>query len=203
MEVILTMSEIDKNKMIPQYLEDLVLTIRKIIYFVGDDAQREGLKDTPIRMIRSWQKLFEGYDRDPKELLKVFDKETYDEMVILKDVEFYSTCEHHFLPFYGKAHIAYIPKKKVIGVSKLARLLEIYSRRLQIQERIAEQVTSFLMKELKCHGAACILEGIHFCMTSRGIQKQNSKMITSSLKGVFKNQKPREEFINLIRKGTL
>ncbi len=178
--------------------DNMLNLIKNMITYIGDDPDREGLRGTPNRVLESWKKLFGGYKQNPKELLKTFDKETYSQMVILKDIEFYSTCEHHMLPFFGKAHIAYIPKKKVIGISKLARLLETFSRRLQIQERICEQVTNFLMQELKADGAGCILEGIHFCMTSRGIEKQHSKMITSSLEGSFKKPEVRQEFINLI-----
>lgn len=178
------------------YIEE---NVREIMEYLGEDTYREGLVETPKRVRKSWEKLYGGYDMDPKDLLKTFDKETYSQMVVLKDIEFYSTCEHHMLPFFGKAHIAYIPRKKVIGVSKLARLLEIYARRLQIQERIGEQVTSFLMKELKAKGAACVLEAQHFCMTSRGVEKQNAKMVTSSLKGVFmKEPETRQEFFSMI-----
>jgi GTP cyclohydrolase I len=178
--------------------KDIEEHIIRQLEYIGEDTNREGLKETPKRVVKSWEKLYGGYKQDPKELLKTFDKETYDQMIILKDIEFYSTCEHHLLNFSGKAHIAYIPKKKVIGVSKLARLLEIYSRRLQIQERIGEQITDFLMKELEVEGAGCILEAQHLCMTSRGIQKQHSKMITSSLQGTFRDSEVRQEFINLI-----
>lgn len=186
----------EKNQQSQEYIEE---SVREIMEYIGEDVDREGLVETPKRVRKSWDKLYGGYDMDPKDLLKTFDKETYSQMVVLKDIEFYSTCEHHMLPFFGKAHIAYIPGKKVIGVSKLARLLEIYARRLQIQERIGEQVTTFLMKELKAKGAACVLEAQHFCMTSRGVEKQNAKMVTSSLKGVFlKEAETRQEFFSMI-----
>lgn len=188
----------EKNQAAKEYIEE---SVREIMEYIGEDTEREGLVETPKRVRKSWDKLYGGYDMDPKDLLKTFDKETYDQMVLLKNIEFYSTCEHHMLPFFGKAHIAYIPNKKVIGVSKLARLLEIYARRLQIQERIGEQVTSFLMKELKAKGAACVIEAQHFCMTSRGVEKQNAKMVTSSLKGAFlKEPETREELYSMIRK---
>lgn len=175
--------------------------LQNILKYIGENPSREGLVETPKRIRKSWDKLYGGYNMDPKDLLKTFDKETYSQMVVLKDIEFYSTCEHHMLPFFGKAHIAYIPGKKVIGVSKLARLLEIYARRMQIQERIGEQVTTFLMKELKAKGAACVLEAQHFCMTSRGVEKQNAKMVTSSLKGAFlKEPETRQEFFSMIGK---
>ena len=190
------------NDWIEFYYEDTYTDIRnnvtRILEYIGENPNREGLKETPQRVVKSWNKLFGGYKQDPKQIVKVFDKETYDQMVLLKDIEFYSTCEHHFLPFFGKAHIAYIPCTKVIGISKLARLLEIFARRLQIQERIGEQITEFLMSELDCLGAGCILEAQHFCMTSRGIEKQHSKMVTSSLKGNFlTDTKTRDEFLKL------
>lgn len=188
----------EKTQDAQEYIEE---SVREIMEYIGEDVSREGLVETPKRVRKSWEKLYGGYDMDPKDLLKTFDKETYEQMVLLKDIEFYSTCEHHMLPFFGKAHIAYIPRKKVIGVSKLARLLEIYARRLQIQERIGEQVTTFLMKELKAKGAACVIEAQHFCMTSRGVEKQNAKMVTASLKGAFlKESATRQELYSMIRK---
>lgn len=180
---------------------DIQSVVLRQLEFIGEDVEREGLRETPARVIRSWSKLYGGYDENPDDLIKVFDKEDYDEMVILRDVEFYSTCEHHLLPFFGRAHVAYIPSKKVIGVSKMARLLEIYSRRLQTQERLTEQVATFLMDRLKAQGAGCVLEASHLCMTARGVEKQRSKMVTSSLKGSFQNHEVREEFMRLIKNG--
>lgn len=176
-----------------------VENIRRLLEYLGEDPERDGLKETPERVIKSFGKLFGGYKQEPKKIFKVFE-EPCDEMVIVKDIEFYSTCEHHWLPFYGRAHIAYIPKGKVIGVSKLARLLEIYSRRLQIQERICQQVTQALEENLKPIGAACILEAQHLCMVCRGVEKQHSVMITSSLTGAFK-EKPeaRAELMSMIK----
>jgi GTP cyclohydrolase I len=156
--------------------------------------------ETPKRIVKAWDKFFEGYNKDPKDVFKTFSEGACDSMVVLKDIEFYSTCEHHMVPFLGKAHIGYIPNGKVIGISKLARLLEIFTRRMQIQERIGEQVTDALMKYLDCKGAICILEAQHLCMTSRGVEKQNSVMVTSSIKGVFKQKEVRDEFLDLVRK---
>ena len=151
-------------------------------------------------MIRSYKELFSGYTKDPKEVFTQFDPDGYDQIVLLKDVELYSMCEHHMLPFIGRAHIAYIPNKKVIGISKLARLLEIYSRRLQIQERIGEQITNAIMKYLDAQGAACIIEAQHLCMQMRGVGKQHSTMVTSSLKGVFMGKpEARAELMGLIK----
>jgi len=178
--------------------------ITRIIESIGEDPNRQGLQETPKRVIESYEYLFSGYDQKPEDIIKVFDSDGYDQIVLLKDIELYSMCEHHMLPFIGKAHIAYIPDKEVIGVSKLARLMEIYSRRLQIQERLTVQITDVLMKFLEPIGAACIIEAEHLCMRMRGIEKQNSTMITSSLKGVFIDDLPkgiaaREELMRLIK----
>lgn len=176
--------------------------IARIIEFIGEDIDRDGLKETPDRVVKSYETLYSGYaikEKDVKDILKSFE-DTSDEMVVLKNVEFYSTCEHHMLPFFGKAHIAYIPNGRVVGISKLARLLEVYSRRLQIQERICQQITTAITKYLRIQSAACILEAQHFCMTSRGVQKQGSMMVTSSLTGAFVNTPVRAELFNLIGK---
>jgi len=176
-----------------------VNNITRLIEYLGDDPEREGLKETPKRVIKSFDKLYGGYKQKVTDHIKVFENGSCDEMVLLKDIEFFSTCEHHMLPFFGKAHIAYIPDGKVIGISKLARILEVYTRRLQIQERICQQVTTCLNNNLKPLGAACILEAQHFCMTSRGVEKQNSIMVTSSLTGAFKSKpEARSEFLRLI-----
>ena len=175
--------------------------IREMIRQIGDNPMREGLLDTPHRIIKSWNELYSGYKQNPAEVFTVFDADGYDQMVLLKDVEFYSMCERHMLPFFGKAHIAYIPEEKVIGISKLARLLEIYARRLQIQERLGQQVVNALEKYLTPKGAACILEAQHLCMVSRGVNKQNSIMTTSALTGVFQNEiDARNDLLKLIKR---
>lgn len=175
--------------------------IRRIIEYIGDDPDREGLKETPERVIRSYEELFSGYKQKPADIIKVFDNDGYDEMIMVKDIEFYSTCEHHMLPFYGKAHIAYIPNKKIIGISKLARILEIYARRLQIQEQLCQQITEVIDGMISPMGSACIIEAQHLCMTARGVGKQNSIMVTSSLTGSFKTQiETRNEFISFIKR---
>lgn len=177
--------------------EDL---IRQQIEFIGDDPSREGLQETPTRIVRAWEELFAGYSGDPADVLTTFDTGGYDQMVLSKDIEMYSTCEHHWLPFFGKAHVAYIPDRRVIGISKLARLVDIYARRLQIQERIGEQVTGALMEHLAPKGAACIIQAQHLCMMMRGCAKQDSIMVTSSLKGAFKDDlNTRSELLQLIR----
>ncbi|MDD5740324.1 MAG: GTP cyclohydrolase I FolE [Candidatus Peribacteraceae bacterium] len=179
-----------------------VENVRRLIEYIGDDPNREGLRETPQRVIRSYETIFGGYKQQAEDIIKIFEDGACDELVILKDIYFYSTCEHHLLPFSGKAHIGYIPDKRVIGISKLARILEMYTRRLQIQERIGQQVTETLMTLLKPKGAACVLEATHGCMTCRGVQKQGSVMVTSSLRGVFLDQvQTRNEFLSMIRKG--
>lgn len=188
-----------KQEMLPE-VEAAVKTILK---YLGENTEREGLKDTPKRVIKSWNRIFGGYIQDPVDILTTFEEDDvipHDQIILLKDIEFYSTCEHHFLPFVGKAHVAYIPHDKVVGISKLARIVEIYSRRLQIQERIGNQVTRDLMTHLNAKGAACIIESKHFCMTCRGVEKQNSVMVTSSLRGSFlENSTTRQELMTLIR----
>ena len=176
--------------------------VLRILQYLGEDITREGLKDTPARVVRSWDELYKGYGQNPSDVLTVFTEKNCDEMVILKNIEFYSTCEHHMQPFFGKAHIGYLPKNgRVVGISKLARLLEVFARRLQIQERIGMQITEALMKELDCLGCGCVLEARHFCMTCRGVQKQNSVMITSSMKGVFREDpSAKAEFLGIIQK---
>ncbi len=174
--------------------------ITRLIQFIGEDPNREGLKETPNRVIRSYGELFAGYSKNPGDLFVTFDNDGYDQIVLCKNIEMFSTCEHHILPFFGTAHVAYIPNQRVIGLSKLARLVDIYARRLQIQERIGEQVTGALMKYLQPKGAACIIEATHMCMKMRGCQKQNSSMITSSLKGAFfEDARTRTELMDLIR----
>ena len=180
------------NKLAEHYYE--------ILKLIGDNPDREGLEKTPIRVAKSMQFLMHGYYADPEQILRsAMFKEDYREMVIVKDIEIYSMCEHHMLPFIGKAHVAYIPNEKIVGISKLARLVDIYARRLQIQERIGQQVTDDLMRLLNPKGAACIIEAQHLCMLMRGVNKQNSIMVTSSLRGVFlQNSTSRQELMNLI-----
>lgn len=177
--------------------------VETIFKYLGEDKDREGLQGTPDRMIKSWDRLFGGYNMDPKDILTTFEEDAaipHNQIILLKDIEIYSTCEHHFLPFSGRAHVAYIPRKKIVGVSKLARILEIYSRRLQIQERIGNQVSQSLMDLLDAQAAACIIEAKHSCMTCRGVEKQHSVMVTSSLRGTFLSQSDtRIELMNLIR----
>ena len=181
------------NKKIEKLIEELIILI-------GENPKREGLDGTPERVAKSYKKLFGGYKEDPKRLIKVFDNEGYDEMIIAKDIDFYSTCEHHLLPFSGKAHIGYIPNDKIIGLSKLPRLMEIFSRRLQNQERLTKQIADTLNELLKPKGVGVVIRAEHLCMKARGVEKQNSVISTSAFTGLFKkNINTRSEFLNLIK----
>lgn len=174
-------------------------SVREILCAINEDCDREGLLDTPKRVAKSYEKLFGGYSQDPKKLITVFDNEGYDEMIICKDIDFYSTCEHHMLPFFGKAYIGYIPDDKIIGLSKLPRLVEIFSRRLQNQERLTKQIADTLNDILKPRGVGVVIKAEHLCMKARGVEKQNCEISTSSFTGLFiKNQNTRSEFLNLI-----
>ncbi len=193
----LTLSIKLKGAFVLKNIED---TIIEQLKFIGEDPNREGLLKTPQRVVKTWQELFQGYKQDPKDLLTVFSSDGYSQIVLLKDVEVFSMCEHHMLPFFGRAHVAYIPNGKIVGISKLARLVELYSRRLQIQERIGEEVVRALMEHLAPAGCACIIEAVHMCMRMRGVSKQNSTMVTSSLRGVFMTDtSARSELMELIR----
>lgn len=176
--------------------------IRRILQYIGEDPNREGLRETPDRVVRSYAELFAGYKQDPADIFKTFDGDGYDEIVLLKDIEIHSMCEHHMLPFIGRAHVAYIPDGKVIGLSKLARLVDIFARRLQIQEKLTTQVTEALNANLRPRGAACVIEAKHLCVSCRGVQKQHSSMVTSSLTGAFKEEhSARQELLTLIYGG--
>lgn len=173
--------------------------IREILRRVGEDPDREGLRQTPDRIVRSWKELYGGYAQCAEDVLVTqFQAEQYDEMVLLRDIEFFSTCEHHMLPFHGKAHVAYLPNKKIVGLSKLARLTDVYARRLQVQERLTYQIATALQRVLKPQGVAVMLEAMHQCMCSRGVRKREGKMVTSCLLGAFKeNPATRAEFLAL------
>ena len=175
--------------------------VNKLIYdlikAIGDNPDREGVLDTPKRVIKSWETIFGGYKLTPEEVLTTQFSETYDEMVICKDIEFYSTCEHHLLPFYGKCHIGYLPNGKIVGLSKMPRLVEVFARRLQVQERLTEQIANSMMEILEPRGVGVIMEAKHHCVVCRGVQKQNSVMITSALKGLFSEFNVKSEFHTL------
>ena len=182
-----------------ELFEEKSQDIKKILVHLGEDPNREGLLATPSRVVRSWDTLYGGYNQSAEEVLQTKFTAEYDEMVVLKDIEFFSTCEHHMLPFFGKAHIAYIPSGKVVGISKLARLVEVYARRLQIQERLNTQIANSLMEIVEPIGCGVVIEAKHFCMVSRGVNKQNSIMQTSDLQGVFRQPEVKQEFFNLIK----
>lgn len=173
---------------------------KNILESVGENPEREGLKKTPFRVAKAMQFLTQGYDQDPEAILKsaVFE-EDYNEMILIKDIELYSMCEHHMLPFFGKAHVAYIPNGYITGLSKVARVVEAYSRRLQIQERLTHQIRDVIQKALNPQGVAVVIEARHMCMQMRGVQKQNSLTTTSAFSGAFKKQETRDEFLSLIR----
>lgn len=172
---------------------------RSIIADLGEDPNREGLLNTPERASKAMQFLTQGYHQNAEKILKsAMFKESYDEMVIVKDIEIYSLCEHHLLPFFGKAHIAYIPNGYIVGLSKIPRIVDIFARRLQVQERLTEQILECINNTLKPQGVAVVIEAAHMCMMMRGVQKQNSVTTTSGFRGAFQNIETRTEFLKLI-----
>jgi GTP cyclohydrolase I len=176
--------------------------VREILLAVGEDPDREGLLNTPNRVARAYGELMAGLHVDPRRHLKTVFTERYDEVVLLRDIEFHSLCEHHLLPFTGRAHVAYLPDGKVVGLSKLARLVEGFARRPQVQERLTTQIADALMEELSPTGAACVVEAVHTCMTIRGAKKHGSTMVTSALRGIFKdNPASRAEILSLMHGG--
>jgi len=173
---------------------------REIILAIGEDINREGLVETPKRIANMYAELLAGSDEDPKEHLGSVFNEKYDEVVLLKDIAFYSICEHHLMPFIGKAHVAYLPDGKIVGISKLARVVDCFARRLQVQERLTVQIADFLMENLKPQGVVVVIEASHSCMTIRGAKKPGSVMVTSALRGIFKRDpRSRNEVLELIR----
>ncbi len=173
--------------------------VREILLAIGEDPDREGLVQTPNRVARSYAELMAGLRTDPKEHLRTVFHERYDEVVLLRDIPFHSLCEHHLLPFTGRAHVAYLPDGRVVGLSKLARLVEGFARRPQVQERMTGQIADALMEELRPLGAVCVIEATHTCMTIRGARKPGSVMVTSALRGIFKkNPSSRSEVLSLI-----
>lgn len=182
---------------------EIEAAVQQLLFAFGEDACREGLERTPERVARMFDELLAGYRVDPFAMINdaLFDVE-YDEMVIVRDIEFYSMCEHHLLPFLGRAHVAYIPNGKVIGLSKIPRVVDLFARRLQVQERMTNQIADFLNAVLDPQGVAVVLEGVHLCSKIRGVKKANSKMVTSAMTGAFKNNPTtRKEFLTLITKG--
>ena len=179
--------------------EELKNNYKDILELLGEDKTRNGLLKTPERAAKAMKFLTEGYEKDPKQILQsAMFEETYNEMVIVKDIELYSLCEHHMLPFFGKAHIAYIPNGHIVGLSKLPRVVDIFSRRLQVQERLTEQILDCINNTLRPEGVAVVIEASHMCMMMRGVQKQNSTTTTSGFRGSFKETETRNEFLKLI-----
>ena len=180
--------------------ERIQRAVREIIAAVGEDAGREGLQETPRRIADMYEEIFSGLRTDPYQFLGVTFDEAYSEMVVLKDIPFYSMCEHHFAPFHGVAHVAYIPKGRVVGLSKLARVVEAYARRPQVQERLTAQIADTIMAGLDPKGAAVVIQAEHTCLTMRGIKKPGAKMVTSAVRGLFKDHPPtRAEFQAILR----
>ena len=198
----------DEMKRLKQVLEiptgqEWEATIRLLLRLIGEDPKREGLRRTPLRVKQSLQFLTSGYRMDQKKILsRSFAQVRHDEMVIVKDIDFYSLCEHHLLPFFGRCHIAYMPVKRIIGLSKIPRLVDAYAHRLQVQERLTTQIAEAIQEHIQPLGVACVIEASHLCMMMRGVQKQNARAVTSSMLGAFRSSdKTRMEFLNLIRAG--
>ncbi|MEW6083866.1 MAG: GTP cyclohydrolase I FolE [Chloroflexota bacterium] len=185
-------------------IETATRIIRELIAAVGEDPEREGLKNTPDRVARMYTELLSGYTAEPERIVNgaLFDI-NYDEMVIVRDIEFYSLCEHHMLPFIGRAHVAYIPAGKVIGLSKIPRIVDMYARRLQIQERMTRQIADFVQTTLQPQGVAVVVEAMHMCAMMRGVKKHDARMTTSAMHGSFRaNMATRQEFLDNISRGS-
>jgi len=177
--------------------------VSEILKLLGEDPTREGLVKTPLRVEKAFKHFTKGYAQDAAEILKsaVFDASDYDEMVIVKDIDVFSMCEHHLLPFFGKCHVAYLPDKKVVGLSKIPRVVEVFSRRLQIQEKLTTQIAKAIENAVKPKGVGVVVEALHLCVMARGVEKGNTHMVTSSMQGRFRSDsKTREEFLDLIRR---
>jgi GTP cyclohydrolase IA len=178
--------------------------IQKLLTAIGEDPQRPGLLETPERVARMYEELLEGYWVDPEKLInEALFEERYDEMVLVRDIEFYSLCEHHILPFIGRAHVAYLPRGRVIGLSKIPRVVDMFARRLQVQERMTMQIAEFLQETLNPYGVAVVIEGLHLCATMRGVRKHDARMTTSAMLGHFRRSlATRQEFLNNISLGS-
>jgi GTP cyclohydrolase I len=182
--------------------EQIKTNYEDILHLLGEDKSREGLLKTPERAAKAMKFLTKGYEQDPKQILQgAMFEESYNEMVIVKEIELYSLCEHHILPFFGKAHIAYIPNGHIVGLSKIPRVVDVFARRLQVQERLTEQILDCINDTLQPRGVAVVIEASHMCMMMRGVQKQNSTTTTSGFRGAFKDTDTRNEFLKLISSG--
>ena len=184
-----------------EILDKMTRNVGEMLELIGEDKDREGLVKTPMRVAKSLQFLTQGYSQDPAEILRsAMFREDYRQMVIVKDIDFYSMCEHHMLPFFGKVHIAYIPNKYIVGLSKIPRIVEVFARRLQVQERLTMQIKDCIQQTLQPLGVMVVIEASHLCMQMRGVQKMNATTTTSDFTGAFTDIKTREEFLNLISK---
>ncbi|HOA73341.1 MAG TPA: GTP cyclohydrolase I FolE [Phycisphaerae bacterium] len=184
-------------------MERIAAAVREILIGVGEDPDREGLRATPMRVARMYAEVFSGLQEDPRKHLRTFFTEQYDELVVLRDIPFHSMCEHHLLPFAGKAHVAYLPDGRIVGISKLARVVEAFGRRPQVQERMTNQIADLLMEELNAKGVAVIVQATHLCMTCRGVKKPGTIMVTSALRGRCKSDaRTRSEVMMLLHDST-
>jgi GTP cyclohydrolase IA len=189
------------NKQVSDNREQVEHHVREILKLIGEDVEREGLLDTPARVTRMYEEIFSGYAVDPRDVLGVTFDEKHEELVIVKDIVYYSQCEHHMAPFFGVAHIGYIPSGQIAGLSKLARLVDAVSRRLQVQERITSQIADILEEGLMPHGVMVVVEGEHLCMCARGVKKPGSKTVTSAVRGQFRQSAAlRSEFLELLKR---
>lgn len=188
------------NSSVANNREQIEYHVEQILKLIGEDTNREGLLETPARVTRMYEEIFAGYEVDPKDVLGVTFDENHEELVIVKDIVFYSQCEHHMAPFFGKVHIGYVPSGQIVGLSKLARLVEAVTRRLQVQERITSQIADILDEALKPNGVMVVVEGEHLCMCARGIKKPGSMTVTSATRGTFReNPASRAEFLSLLK----
>jgi len=188
------------NSQVSSNREKIEGHITEILKLIGEDVEREGLLETPARVTRMYEEIFAGYEVEPKEVLGAVFDENHEELVIVKDIVYYSLCEHHMAPFFGKVHIGYLPSGKIVGLSKLARLVDVITRRLQVQERVTTDIANVLEKELSPHGVMVVVEGEHLCMCSRGVKKTGSNTITTATRGKYKNDASlRAEFLSLIK----
>lgn len=188
------------NKSVSDNREQVEYHIRELLKLIGENVEREGLLDTPARVTRMYEEIFSGYSVDPRDVLGVTFDEQHEELVIVKDIVYYSQCEHHMAPFFGKVHIGYIPSGQIVGLSKLARLVDAITRRLQVQERITSEIANILEEVLKPQGVMVVVEGEHLCMCARGVRKPGSKTVTTAVRGSFKTDAAsRQEFMSLLK----
>lgn len=195
------MASIDyKNTRVAENRELIEQHVREILRLIGEDVDREGLLDTPARVTRMYEEIFSGYEANPRDVMGVTFDEQHEELVIIKDIIYYSQCEHHMAPFFGKVHVGYLPSGKVAGLSKFARLVDVVTRKLQVQERITSEIADILDDVLKPHGVMVVVEGEHMCMCSRGVKKYGSQTITSAVRGSFRSDSTlRTEFLSLLK----